>query len=233
MNPRLTRQELLRRGAAGSALLAFPSLLAACGGGGGGGDGGGEVNDVLNFSNWPYYIDTPASLKAAGVDAPTTLKQFTTETGKIIRVNKDKFEEVKLPLDAAREVIRVARISGQAQLCEMGEAQTANYETLMEREAARGKWTDQQLVFINKLHLFTVMTMTGQVKATDPDTPVGTVPKEEPPKSTVTCTDADRKRIEEQILAYVKSAPEGPAKDAPAKDAPAKSAPAKGAPAKK
>ena len=35
MNPRLTRQELLRRGAAGGALLAFPSLLAACGGGGG------------------------------------------------------------------------------------------------------------------------------------------------------------------------------------------------------
>ena len=34
MNPRLTRQELLRRGAAGGALLAFPSLLAACGGGG-------------------------------------------------------------------------------------------------------------------------------------------------------------------------------------------------------
>jgi len=162
-----------------------------------------------------------------------TPAEFTTETGKIIRVNKDKFEEVKLPLDSAREVIRVARISGQAQLCEMGEAQTANYETLMEREAARGKWTDQQLVFINKLHLFTVMTMTGQVKATDPDTPVGTVPKEEPPKSTVTCTDADRKRIEEQILAYVKSAPEGPGKDAPAKDAPAKSAPAKGAPAKK
>ena len=29
MNPRLTRQELLRRGAAGGALLAFPSLLAA------------------------------------------------------------------------------------------------------------------------------------------------------------------------------------------------------------
>ena len=31
-----------------------------------------------------------------------------------------------------------------------------------------------------------------------------------PPKSSVTCTDADRKRIEEQILAYVKTAPESP-----------------------
>jgi spermidine/putrescine transport system substrate-binding protein len=81
MNPRLTRQELLRRGAAGGALLAFPSLLAACGGGGGGSEGGGELKDVLNFANWPLYID---------VDKPTTLEQFTEQTG--IKVNY--FEEI-------------------------------------------------------------------------------------------------------------------------------------------
>ena len=76
MNPRLTRQELLRRSAAGGALLAFPSLLAACGGGSGGGSGDGEVKDVLNFSNWELYIDTKK---------PTTLQQFTEKTG--IKVN--------------------------------------------------------------------------------------------------------------------------------------------------
>ena len=87
MNPRLTRQELLRRGAAGGALLAFPSLLAACGGGGGGGDNAsGELNDVLEFSNWELYIDTPSLRKAAGMPAnPTTLEQFTAKTG--IKVN--------------------------------------------------------------------------------------------------------------------------------------------------
>ncbi len=52
---RMTRDELLRRGAAASVLLSVPSLLAACGGGDGNGDGdGGELLDVLNFSNWPY-----------------------------------------------------------------------------------------------------------------------------------------------------------------------------------
>jgi spermidine/putrescine transport system substrate-binding protein len=82
MNPRLTRTELLRRGAAGGALLAFPSLLAACGGGDGGGSSdGGELKDVLNFANWPLYID---------VDKPTTLQDFTTQTG--IKVNY--FEEI-------------------------------------------------------------------------------------------------------------------------------------------
>ena len=84
MNSRLTRQELLRRSAAGGALLAFPSLLAACGGGGGGG-GGGEVNDVLNFSNWPLYIDVDPKTKKPG-----TLAEFTKQTG--IKVNY--FEDI-------------------------------------------------------------------------------------------------------------------------------------------
>ncbi len=76
MNPRLTRNELLRRGAAGGALLAFPSLLAACGGGGGGGgdQAEGELKDVLEFENWPYYMDTK------GKTHPT-LDQFKAQTG--------------------------------------------------------------------------------------------------------------------------------------------------------
>jgi spermidine/putrescine transport system substrate-binding protein len=85
MNSRLTRHELLRRGAAGGALLAFPSILAACGGGGG---GNGEATDdelksVLNFSNWPFYMDK------VGKRHPT-LDQFQKATG--IKVNY--FEDV-------------------------------------------------------------------------------------------------------------------------------------------
>ena len=129
-----------------------------------------------------------------------TPEEYTTESSKIIRINKNKFEEVKLPLDDAREVIRVARISGQAQLCELIEAQSANYEALMTRELARAKWTDQQLVFINKLHLFTVMTITGQVEAADS---AKVMPKEGPPKKAVNCSEADRKRIGDEIVAYV------------------------------
>jgi spermidine/putrescine transport system substrate-binding protein len=89
MNPRMTRDELLRRGAAGVTLLSLPGLLAACGGGddNGGGEsasssgGGGETNDVLNFSNWELYIDTKK---------PTSFQQFKNKTG--IKVNY--FEDV-------------------------------------------------------------------------------------------------------------------------------------------
>lgn len=104
MNPRLTRQELLRRGAAGGALLAFPSILAACGGGDGGGDAdGGELKTVLNFANWPYYID---------VDKPTTLQKFTQRTNiKInyfeeINDNADYFAKVQGPLSQGNGIDR-------------------------------------------------------------------------------------------------------------------------------
>jgi spermidine/putrescine transport system substrate-binding protein len=77
---RMTRVELLRRGAAGATALSLPALLAACGGGGGG--GGGEVADVLNFSNWELYIDTQWAKQHKRIP---TLQQFTKKTG--IKVN--------------------------------------------------------------------------------------------------------------------------------------------------
>jgi spermidine/putrescine transport system substrate-binding protein len=83
MNPRMTRDQLLRRGAAGLTVLSVPSLLAACGGSSS--SSSTELNNVLNFANWPYYIDTASSLKKAGIDKPTTLEQFTKKTG--IKVN--------------------------------------------------------------------------------------------------------------------------------------------------
>jgi len=79
VNPRMTRDEMLRRGAAGVTLLSVPGLLAACGGGDD--DASGELQDALNFSNWELYID---------VDKPTTLEDFTAQTG--IRVNY--FEDI-------------------------------------------------------------------------------------------------------------------------------------------
>ena len=103
MIPRLTRTELLRRGAAGGALLAFPSILAACGGGGGSSSAGGELKTVLNFANWPYYID---------VDKPTSLQKFTQQTGikmnyfEEINDNAEYFAKVQGPLSQGQGIDR-------------------------------------------------------------------------------------------------------------------------------
>lgn len=91
MSSRMTREDLLRRGAVGVGALSVPGLLAACGGSSSkSAASSSKVNKVMNFANWPYYIDTPATLKAAGIHKPTTLQQFEKKTG--IKVNY--YEEV-------------------------------------------------------------------------------------------------------------------------------------------
>jgi len=95
---RLSRRDFLRqtgRGAviAGSALT-LPAILAACGIGpsasggsapasGGGLVGGGELALLLNFANWPLYIDQD---EETGDSA--TLTQFEEETGIVVDYNE-------------------------------------------------------------------------------------------------------------------------------------------------
>ncbi|MCS7006046.1 MAG: spermidine/putrescine ABC transporter substrate-binding protein [Thermoleophilia bacterium] len=106
MNPRMTRDELLRRGAAGLSVLSLPTLLAACGGGGGG-EGSGELKDVLNFANWPLYIDIDEETK----ERPT-LNKFTEETGikvnyyEEINDNATYFAKIQGPLSQGRSIDR-------------------------------------------------------------------------------------------------------------------------------
>lgn len=84
MTSRLTRRQIVQRGAAGVTILSLPGLLAACGGGGSS-SGSGKLNDVLKFSNWPLYIDVDEKTKAH-----PTLDAFTKQTG----VKVDYFEDI-------------------------------------------------------------------------------------------------------------------------------------------
>ena len=102
MSSRMTRDQLLRRGAAGVTFLSLPGLLAACGGGDDAGDAG-EVLNVLNFANWPLYIDVEE-----GTNRRPSIEMFTEETG--IRVNY--FEEIN---DNAEYFARIQGPLGQGQ----------------------------------------------------------------------------------------------------------------------
>ena len=137
-------------------------------------------------------------------------EKFTTPLGKTIIVDKAHASESIVPLDIAREVIRVARLSAYAQLCELPEEQRANYQTLMRREEAKSKWTDQQMLFINQLHLFTVMTLTGKVQLIEKDGDKQVVVQEGKPLKAESCTDTERKKIQDQIMSYVNAAPATP-----------------------
>src|SRR5262245_34266980 len=136
-------------------------------------------------------------------------QKFTTPQGKVIEVDKSKPSESVVPIETAREVIRVARMSAFAQLCELPEEQRANYQTLMKREEEK-KWSDQQMLFINQLHLFTVMTLTGKVQLIEKDGDKQVVVQEGKPVKTESCTDTERKKIQDQVMTYVNAAPATP-----------------------
>lgn len=152
-------------------------------------------------------------------------EKFTTPLGKTILVDKSHASESIVPIEIAREVIRVARMSAYAQLCDLPEEQRANYQTLMRREEAKAKWSDQQMLFINQLHLFTVMTLTGKVQLIEKDGDKQVVVQEGKPVKTESCTDTERKKIQDQVMAYVNSTPApAPPAAASATPAPAKRA---------
>jgi spermidine/putrescine transport system substrate-binding protein len=99
---RMSRRDLLRTAGMGAGALSLGAILAACGGqpGGGGGGGGGsgpspsqaaglfdgEPNGVLNFGNWPLYIDKK---RVEGHATYPSLETFIAESG--IQIN---YEEV-------------------------------------------------------------------------------------------------------------------------------------------
>lgn len=143
-----------------------------------------------------------------------TPPKFTAPDGKTIEIDKTKPKDVMVSIDVAREVIRVARLTAYAQLCELLEEQRANYQTLMRREEAKSVWSDQQLLYISQLHLFTVMTLTGKVQIVEKEGDKQVMVKETPKPKVESCTDTERQRVKTQIVAYINSAPTPPAKTA-------------------
>ncbi len=139
-----------------------------------------------------------------------TPPKFTAPDGKTIEIDKTKPKDVIVSIDVAREVVRVARLTAYAQLCELLEEQRANYQTLMRREEAKSTWTDQQLLYISQLHLFTVMTLTGKVQIVEKEGDKQVVVKESKGAKAESCTDTERQRVKTQIVAYINAAPTPP-----------------------
>ena len=142
-----------------------------------------------------------------------TPAKFTLPSGKEIIVDLNKREVAMIPLDTAREVVKAGRLSANAQICGLREEQGANYQTLMAREQAKTKWSDQQLLFISQLHLLTVMMLTGKVSVVSREGDDKTVVVDEKAKAEAaakpapTCSDTERQKVAEQINAYLKAEP--------------------------
>jgi hypothetical protein len=150
-----------------------------------------------------------------------TPERFTKPNGETILIDKTKRDDTMVPLDVAREVIRAGRLSAHAQVCGLAQEQGDNHSSLMRRQVQAKKWTPQQLVYINQLHLTVVMLLTGRIKLVEkPEGDAAAAPgsdkaaaakevvvAEEAQKSAQTCTAEQKEKVKEMIAAYVKSGP--------------------------
>ncbi|MGH1417650.1 MAG: hypothetical protein ACRBCJ_02205 [Hyphomicrobiaceae bacterium] len=134
-------------------------------------------------------------------------QQFTPPNGgKTILIDKDKKSEVIVPVDVAREIIRVGRLSAHAQVCDLPKAQLFNFRSMMQRELNKKTWSQQQLVYISQLHLTTVMLLTGKIKLIEKKDGKEVVIQESKTAST-TCTNEQKKKVLKVITAYVDAGP--------------------------
>jgi spermidine/putrescine transport system substrate-binding protein len=109
-NTGLSRRGFLRGLGATGAAAAGASLLAACGSDDGGetsGEGGGSEDAILNFANWPLYIDTK---RVDGQKTYPTKEAFQDKTGiqvnytEVINDNEEYFAKIRPVLAAGKDV---------------------------------------------------------------------------------------------------------------------------------
>jgi|LNFM01.1.fsa_nt_gb hypothetical protein len=167
-----------------------------------------------------------------------TPDRFTKPNGQLVEIDRNNRKAVEVPLETSREIIRVGRLSAHAQLCDLKEEHAANFRTLMAREAIKKKWSEPQFVYMNQLHMVTVMLLTGQLKLIESeegkdgkDVQVA----EEAIGKKASCPPEQRVKVKEAVAAYLKAGPQFAPADAAA-GGPAPAAPAAtptSAPAKK
>jgi len=132
--------------------------------------------------------------------------KFTRPDGKVIEVDKkNKKNETLIPTDVARDVIKVGYTSAQAQLCEMWEEQTLNYDAMIRVLRSKHNWSEQQLLYITTLHRMTIHMAAGRLKVSEKNgEQVVSLEPIEPGKDT--CNDDKRKRVKEVVAQHLEAA---------------------------
>jgi hypothetical protein len=134
---------------------------------------------------------------------PSEIKQ---PDGSILKIDRKNLQNIIVPVEDARRIIMVARNSAHAQMCDMPELQAENYLALMRAEQSKKKWSQEQMLFINRLHLFTVMWLTGNVRFLEKDGKKEPEVISEPDKAKKKDCSADEKEsVKANIEAFLKS----------------------------
>jgi hypothetical protein len=140
--------------------------------------------------------------------------------GQMVKLDKSDPNKYLIPIDDARQIIRVATRSAYAEVCQLPELEKANFDAMIRGEKLRG-WTAQQMMFIHALHTFATSYFAGNVKITESDAgQSGSLAKEgaaaanaaKGDATTITtkkleCAPGQKEKVTAAINTYVQSAP--------------------------
>jgi hypothetical protein len=150
----------------------------------------------------------------------------TDPNGKTVKIDKSDPNKFLIPVDDARRVIRAATRSAYAEACDLEDLARANHNALIRSEAAKKIWSDDQLLMINALHMFSSSYFSGNAKITEAPDETATAAKGEgqpgqgedlvAPKRPA-CPPEQKQKVENAIKAYVQAAqaPAGQGSPAP------------------
>ena len=152
-------------------------------------------------------------------------EQQTSPDGKTIKIDKSDPKLFLIPDEDARRVIRVATRSAYAEACDLPDLARENYKAMLLGEMAKKTWTEQQLMMINALHMFSASYFSGDAKITEApdadskgaeaaDQATGGTDLVAPKKPQ--CPPEQKQKVENAINAYVQAAQAPTAPAAPA-----------------
>jgi len=137
-----------------------------------------------------------------------TPDRFTKPDGGVIEVDRNSRAKVEVPLDAAREVVKAGRLTAHAQTCDLKDEHIANHRVFMASERDKNKWTEQQMLYMNQLHLVTVMLLTGKLKVVETDGNKEVSVEENAKTDAKSCTEEQRVKVREAIATFIKAHPQ-------------------------
>lgn len=131
---------------------------------------------------------------------------YTGPDGKKIAIDKKKPDDVLIPVDDARRIVLVGYRSAKAQNCDLKVMQTLNHNAMVKYEEVFKDWSVKQKLFINQLHLFTVLYMTGNVKVQTTEEAIASndINKAKPDlDNKYNCSDDERKTVSASVDTYL------------------------------
>lgn len=130
---------------------------------------------------------------------------------KVDRSNPEEMKKFEIPRDDMRRVIRIAYSGATAEICDRIDLQENAYKWMQSQEIKKGTWSKEQLFFISRLFVATVMWQTGKASVSLVDEQgaekVNTAPEKPEVYETkkLVCTDS-RKETVKKLEEFLKTA---------------------------